>query len=164
MLAQHVQRVGRDHQLLVGWYDIAGNARPLAGNLQLARCVRLRGKLEAEPRESLYHRRANGRRVLADARGKHEAIDAAHGGSKHSCEERNPVDEIVRALAWRMDRARKQLPYVVTDARQALEPTVIVEKALNGFRSHPFLAHEVEHNAGVELPRPCAHRAVHRAP
>ena len=65
--------------------------------------------------------------------------------------------------------AREQLPHVVTDAREALEPTLIVEKALNRFRVHPFLAHEVEHNAGVELPRPCAHgqtierREAHRA-
>ena len=129
----------------------------------LALCVRLRGKLEAEPRKSPYHRLADGRRVLADACGEHEGVDTAHGGSEHSGEEHDPVDEIFQSQLGARIRAREQLPHVVTDPRQALEPAVIVEKALNCFRAHSFFAQQIKHNAGVELTWPRTHgQAVER--
>ena len=105
-----------NHQLLVGRDDVAGDPRPLARNLELALRVRLGRQLEAKPRESLGDRRADGRRVLSDPRREHEAVDAAHGGGKHSGKQRDAVGEIVERKFGARIVARQKLAHVVADA------------------------------------------------
>ena len=97
----------------------------------LALGVRLGVKLEPEPGKPLCYGLANGWRVLADASGEHEAVDAAHRGRKHPGEQRNAVDEIVeRELCARIG-TREQIPHVVADAGQPLEPAIVVEQMLD---------------------------------
>ena len=125
--------------------------------------VRLGVKLKPEPGEAPRHGLANGRRVLADAGGEDEAVDAAHGGRQHPGEERDAVDEIVeRELGARLG-AREQVSHVVADAGQPLEPAVVIEQMLDLVGAHALLGQEIEHDAGVELARARSHRqAVER--
>src|SRR6185437_8294560 len=84
--AQDTQRVAGNHELLVRGNDVAGNVRARSRDAPLARGVRLGVKLKPEPRKPSRHGFADGRRVLADAGGKHEAVDTAHRCRKHAGE------------------------------------------------------------------------------
>src|SRR5436189_1757300 len=116
MRTQRTQRMARNHQLLIGRDDIAGDARPLARNERPALGVRDRVDFETKPREAPQHGIANGRRILSNARRKDETVDAIHRGSEHSREEGYPVDEVFQRELGPRIWAREQFPYVVADA------------------------------------------------
>ena len=147
-----------DHQLFVGGNDVAGDARSLARDAARAPGVRLGVKLEAEPGEAPRHGLTNGRRVLADAGGEDEAVDAAHGRSEHAGEERDAVDEVIECELGARIRAREQVAHVVAYAGQALEPAVVIEQMLDLLGAHALLGEEIEHDAGVELTGTRSHR------
>ena len=152
MRAQDTQSVAGDHQFLVGGDDVAGDPRSLSRDAPGALGIRLRVKLKAEPGEALRHGIANGWRVLADAGGEHEAVDAAHGGRQHPGEESDAVDEIVERELGARVRTREQVSHVVADAGQPLETAVVIEQMLDLVGAHALLGQEIEHDAGVELP------------
>ena len=161
--AQDTQSVAGDHQLLVGGNDVAGDARSLARDAARALGVRVGVELKTEPGEAPRHGLANGRRVLADACGEDEAVDAAHGRSQHAGEERDAVDEVVeRELGARL-RTREQVSHVVAYAGEALEPAVVIEQMLDLAGAHALLSQEIEHDAGVELTWTRSHGQVRQA-
>ncbi len=97
-------------------------------------------------------------RLLADAGGEDEGIEAAECGRQHAGMQADAVDEVVERQRRAWLGARQQLPYVIADAGEALQPTVLVEKLLNRGRAHRLLGDEVEHDARIELAGPRAHR------
>ena len=73
------------------------------------------------------------------------------------------VDEMVDGEGGAGFVARQQVAHVVGDARQALEPGLAVEQVGDLVGAHAALLDQIEHDAGIELARPRAHRqAVER--
>jgi hypothetical protein len=105
--------------------------------------------LDAEPGETLNNRFANGGRVLTDAGGEHEPVDAAHGGGEKACKQRDAIGEAIECQPGAGSRACEQFAHVVADAGQPLEAALVVKQALDIPGAHALLAHEVKDDAGV---------------
>ena len=77
--------------------------------------------------------------------------------------EPDAIDEIVERESALRIGARLELAHVVADARKALEAAFAVEQILHRAGAHAFLVDQIEHDAGIDLARPRAHRqAVER--
>src|SRR6476661_6373327 len=77
---QQGQRVSGDHLLFVSRNDIGLESAAGAGDQRPVPLVAVRVELEAEPAQTLHDPSSYRRTALADARGKHDAVDPAHGG------------------------------------------------------------------------------------
>src|SRR3954454_4765603 len=105
----------RNHELFVCGYDVDRNAAlreryqgSVPGVLQWI-------KRRAEPSEPFCDPGPDAGRVLANACGKYEGINALHGSRQHSGMQGDPVDKVVdREGCLRIVRILK-LPHVVAD-------------------------------------------------
>src|SRR5688572_9882541 len=113
--AQDTQRVACNHELFVSGNDVAGDERARSRDSPHTLGVRLWVKFKPQPGEPLRYGLANGRGVLADASGEHEAVDTPHCGRKHPGEQGNAVDEVVQCELGGWIRTREQIPHVVAD-------------------------------------------------
>jgi hypothetical protein len=119
--------VAGDHQFLVGGNDVASDPRSIGGDPPGSLCIGFGIKLEAKPGEPRCHGFTNGRRVLTDARGKDEAIDAPHRGREHPGKESDAVDEIVEREFGARVGTLKQVSHVVADAGQPFKSAVVIK-------------------------------------
>src|SRR5579883_1262867 len=128
-----------NHQLFIRRDDVTRDTCAVARNPPLTPVVGRRVELETEPRQTRRHRLANIRRVLPDAGGEDEAVDAAHRGDERAGEQGNAINEIVeRELApWRT--ASLQVPHVAAQPGEAFQPAIVIEKPLDLLRLHALL-------------------------
>ena len=153
-----------DHQFLVGRDDVAGDARAFPRDARTAFGIRFSVELEPEPAEALDDSFANAGRVLADARGENQAVDAAHGRCEHPRRKGDAIDEVVERKLGARILAFEQIANVVADSGKPFKAAFVVEKALHVLRAHPFLIQQIEDDPGVELTGPGSHRqAVERS-
>ena len=116
-------------------------------------CSRLAAEIEldTEPAQPLDHRRSDRRTALADTGGEDERVDAAHGCRQGTGRARDPVDEIVDRQPRARGVAHLEVAHVVADARQALEPAIVVQEAFDLLGAVAAVLDEIKHDAGVEL-------------
>jgi hypothetical protein len=127
----------------------------------------IRVELHAEEREAFAHLGAHLRRVLADAAGEHEQVEAAERRGQGA----DRLAHRVRKHRHRQARARIALgalgehPHVASaaDRQEARFP---IDELLERVRTEPVLARQVEQDAGVKVtgPRPHQDPARRREP
>ncbi len=154
----HGQGVPRDHQLLVGRDHPGLDLGAGAADHRPARGVGLGVEVEAEPGEIATDPFTDDRRMLADAGGEDDAVDAAHGSGQRPGLAGDAIDEIVDGQCRRGCLAGQQVAHVVADARQALEAAFVVEEALEPGGVPALGLHQIEQHAGVDLAGAGAHR------
>ena len=143
--------------------DIDGDAAVRPRDQRSARRVGGRIELDAEPGQLLGDARPHGRRVLADAGREHEGVEPAERRRQHAGVEADAIDEIVERERGPRIGARLELAHVVADAGQALQAALVVEQLLHRGGAHALLIDQIEHDAGIDLAGPRAHRqAVER--
>ena len=154
--------VPRDHQFLVG-RDHPGRHAAAGAEMRgpLAR-VGVAIELDAEPRRGLADPLADLRRVLADAGGEHQPVDAAAAPrrARRSPSRRGRRNSRPPA-APPGSRLAEQIAHVVADPGDAEQPRLLVEHRLDLLRRQPEPLKEVEDDAGIERARaacPCTGR------
>src|ERR1700741_2157140 len=106
----------RDDPLLVRRDDVAGDARPLAGDQWSVLGICSEVEIKAEPRKLPDHLLAYRRCVLTDARREYKAVDAAHCRRGHARRQDNAIDEAVEPKLRPRVRAPEQYPHIVAHA------------------------------------------------
>src|SRR3981189_1021136 len=113
---QQRQCMLRDHQLLVGRYDVDRNTA--VGTGYQARVAGILGLVErnTKPSQSIDDARPDTYRVFPDTGCKDESVQPLQRGRKHAGVEAYPIDEILDRQYGAGVVARFQLPHVVADA------------------------------------------------
>src|SRR6266571_336541 len=102
---QQPLRVPRDHQFLIGGNAPRRNSRPECADAPAARRIRRGVKLDAEPCGVAADAFANRRRILADAGGEYDRVQAAQrGGERSELASDTIAIEIDRQLGMRVVR------------------------------------------------------------
>src|SRR5262245_49393816 len=115
-------------------------------------------ELDPEPGQPRADTAADERSVLADATGKDETVDAAHGCGERCRLALDAIDEVVDRDPGERRLGGEQVAHVVADTGEPLQPAFLVEEPLEP-RAIPALgSHEVEQYAGVDLSGARAHR------
>src|SRR5271156_2212672 len=147
-----------NHQVFVGLYHIRGDtalrradARPV---LAVGRLV----ELQSEPAACLADGAADWRRILADAGGEDDAVEAPE-----RCRER--ADPASRAIAKHLDRksrawlrARQQLAAIRRNTRKPEHSGTTVEEIDHRVRRFPLLLDQAQHDSRIERAATGAHR------
>ena len=117
-----------------------------------------RVELDAEPGRLPAHPLADRRRVLADAGGEDDRVEAAERRGERAELAADPVDEEVDGeLRPRLGRL-EQRAHVARHARDAEQAGLAVDQLLDRPRVHPALVHQVQDDAGVDRPAARPHR------
>src|SRR5262245_15216086 len=111
--------VPRNNELFVRRYDPRRHATARARDPRTARRVRAFVESDAEPHGRRADALANLRRVLADASGEDQPVDAAERCRKRADVLRGLIDEVIDRKARTRRAAVQQLAHVVADARDA---------------------------------------------
>src|SRR5208283_6109480 len=108
----------RDHELLVRWYDIAGDGAALRRDAWSVSGIRLRIDREAEPGQPRSDNGADRRGTLADPGSEDEPIDAPHhrGQLRHHARATQAKGVQSKLGSWIL--AREKFANVAADARQ----------------------------------------------
>ena len=96
-------------------------------------------------------------RVLADAGGEDERVDAAQHGGEAADLTRRAVDEVVDGQPGGCLRARQQIAHVVADPRDPQQARFLVEDGLHVLGRQLEILEQVEDHAGIDGAGPGAH-------
>src|SRR6266446_957615 len=122
----------RDHQFLVGRYDVDRNTA--VGTGYQARVAGIFSWIErrAKPGQLIDDPRPDAHRVFSDASCKDESVETLQRSRKHAGVEADPIDEIIDRQFGLGILACLQLAHIVADARESLQSAVAVEEILDG--------------------------------
>src|SRR5712671_5022698 len=129
----------RDHQLLVGRYDVDRNTA--VGTGYQARVAGILGLVErnTKPSQSIDDARPDTYRVFPHTGCKDESVQPLQRGRKHAGVETYPIDEILdRQLRFGIF-AHLQFAHIVADAREPLQSAVAIEEILRVGCRHSLL-------------------------
>src|SRR5262245_18312580 len=115
-----MQGMTGDHQLFVGRDDVACDTGAFARDTRTAFGIGLWVELKPEPGETRDDGFANAGRVLADASGENQAVDAAHGRCEHPRRKGDAIDEVVQRKLGARILAFEQVADVVADSGKTL--------------------------------------------
>src|SRR5882757_2337838 len=106
----------RDHQFLVGWYDVDRNTA--VGTGYQARVAGIRSLVErhTEPSQLIGNSRPDAHRVFADTGGEDESVETLQRSRKHASVEADPIDEIIDRQFGLGIIVCLQLTHIVADA------------------------------------------------
>ena len=155
--------VARDHQLLVGVDHPRRDPAPRGADARAARGVGRRVELHAEPAGIAADALADLGRVLADAGGEDDGVEPPERRRQRPQLAADPVDEEVHREPRAGLGRGEQRAHVARDPRDAEQPRLVVEEALDSAGVEPALVGEPEHDAGVEraAARPHAEAVEH---
>src|SRR5712671_77536 len=150
--------VPSDHQILVGFYNIRGDAAVRRADAFLMFAVGCFVQLQPEPTTSPTDRASHRRRILTDTSREHDSIETTE-----RCCERG--DMAGYTIAKHLDsKARsgaltgQELAEIGRNTRKAKHAGAAIQEVHQLFRRHPLLLNEVEHDAGIEFAAAGAHR------
>src|SRR5271165_2510650 len=147
-----------DHELLVRWYDIAGNAAAARGDAWPVSGIGLRVDRDAQPRRPRSDIRAQRRRMLADPGGEDEPIEAPHHRRQLRHHARATQAKGVQSEPGPRILTRQKLANVAADARQALQAALVIEEVLHLLDRHALDLQKIENHTRIQAPRPRPHR------